>query len=176
MALSESASDFWIAAAAAAPVIALAGLVSLPDAAVSGSILKQAKTDDQQLLRQVTRGLQLIGPPNGWVIIYGIFNLFAQGFVLIVALLALLYDGTPIPGISVIIVEGVGLLALLIAALLAGQVSAARKRLEDERQRQRETKRTDDVRNLSEAIEAKLNQLASKPSGEANAQPAKGQG
>jgi hypothetical protein len=51
--------------------------------------------------------------------------------VLISALLALLDDAMPVPGIAIIVIEGVGLLFLLLAALLAGQVGAARKRLEE---------------------------------------------
>jgi hypothetical protein len=117
------------------------------------------------LVRHVTSGVQLLGPPNGWVIIYGISNLVVQGFVLIVALLALLYDSTPIPGIFIIVVEGLGLLALLVAALLAGQVGAARQRLEDE-QLQRERSQTDAVQQLAEAIALKLGRLASLPPGD----------
>ncbi len=47
------------------------------------------------------------------------------------ALLALLDDSPPIPGIWIIVVEGIGLLLLLVAALLAGQVGAARLRVEE---------------------------------------------
>jgi uncharacterized membrane protein YbhN (UPF0104 family) len=128
MALSENARDFWVAAAAAAPVIALAGIVSIPDAFVAGNKLKRTNVTER---RAVTSGRQLVGPPNGWVIVYSISNLVAQSFVLIVALLALLDDGMPIPGISVVVIEGVGLLLLLLAALLAGQVGAARQWLEE---------------------------------------------
>jgi hypothetical protein len=159
MALSENAKDFWGAAAAAAPVIALAGLVSLPDAAVAGGVLKRA---DRALVDRLTSGVQLLGPPNGWVIIYGISNLVAQGFVLIVALTALLYDGTPIPGVAIIIVEGLGLLALLAAALLAGQVGTARQRLEEEQQQPKETQ-MDIIQQLAEAIAAKLRPPEAEP-------------
>lgn len=132
MGLSESARDFWVAAAAAAPVIALAGLVSIPDAAVAGNMLRRVRATNSELVRKVTSGGQLLAPPNGWIIIYGILNLVLQGFVLIVALLALLDNASPIPGIWIIVVEGVGLLFLLVAALLAGQVGAARQQVEEE--------------------------------------------
>jgi hypothetical protein len=156
VAFSENARDFWVAAAAAAPVIALAGLFSLTDAAVAGDVLKRAKSENPELRGVVTRGVQLVGPPNGWVIIYGILNLVMQGFVLIVALLALLHDATPVPGIWVIVVEGAGLLFLLLAAMLAGQVGGARQRVEEALTRAA-------AEQLAEAIASKLGQLALKP-------------
>jgi hypothetical protein len=94
----------------------------------------------------------VVGPPSLWVSIYNLFNLLTQGFVLIVALLALLQDSTPIPGIAIIVVEGVGLLFLLLAALLAGQVGA-------ERQRWDEALAPGAAEQLAEAIAAKFGQL-----------------
>lgn len=132
MSLSEQTS-FWVAAAAAAPIIALAGLVSIPDAAVSGNILKREKPNYPNVVRKLVGGQQLLAPPNGWIIIYGILNLMVQGFVLITALLALLDGRSPIPGLWIIVLEGVGLLFLLVAALLAGQVSAVRQQVNEER-------------------------------------------
>lgn len=133
MAISGDYTDFWVAIAAAAPVIALAGLVSMTDAAVAGDILKRAKDGGESLAEKIW--LQKLGPQSSWVIIYGICTLVTQGFVLMVALLALLQDSTPIPGIWIVVVEGIGLLLLLVAALLAGQVGVQRKRLEDNRKK-----------------------------------------
>jgi hypothetical protein len=130
MSMGGNLSDFWVAIAASAPVIALAGLVSLPDAAVAGAMLKRAKDEKNKQAERIW--LQKLGPQSFWVIIYGIGNLVTQGFVLIVALLALLQGGTPIPGILIVGVEGFGLLLLLVAALLAGQVGAQRQRLEED--------------------------------------------
>jgi len=133
MGLSEQAADFWVAAAAAAPVIALAGLVSIPDAAVAGNILSREKPNYPKVVGTLVGGRQLLAPPNGWIIIYGILNLVVQGFVLIMALLALLDNRPLVAGFWIIVLEGIGLFFLLVAALLAGQVSAVRQQVEEER-------------------------------------------
>ena len=160
IALSDHAKDFWVASAAAAPVIALAGLVSIPDAAVAGNMLKRVKSTNSDLVRKVTSEVQLLASPNGWIIIYGFLKLVAQGFVLITALLALLDDSPPIPGIWIIVVEGVGLLFLLVAALLAGQVGAARQLVEEEQTNNAAKQLAQDI-----AEEFVQSQLASKPAG-----------
>jgi hypothetical protein len=131
MAMSGDQTDFWVVIAASAPVIALAGLVSMPDAAVAGDILKRARDAGEAVAQKIW--LQRLGPQSFWVIIYSMATLVTQSFALIVALLALLQGSTPIPGISIIVAEGIGLLMLLLATLLAGQVGAQRQRVEDNR-------------------------------------------
>lgn len=161
MGLSKNVEDFWIAAAAAAPVIALAGLVAITDAAVAGDILRRKKKDIKTKTKTKTKkekkealknfrdlvggGRATLGPQNVWIIIYSILNLVAQGFVLIVALLALLHDGTLIPGTAIIYVEGIGLAVLLWAALLAAQVGRQRQRLA-------EAEKDDDAKKLAKYI------------------------
>ena len=133
MTLSDNAPDFWVAAAAAAPVAALAGLVLITDAAVAGNILKETrKMDGGKELLEKLAGKQLIGPPTWWISFYIIVNLLLQVFVLVAALWALLYDSPPVPGLAIIVVEIIGLIFLLAAAWLAGQVAAIRHRLEED--------------------------------------------
>lgn len=130
-------TEFWVAAAAAAPVLALAGLVAFTDAGVAGDVLKQTKQkwiDDGKTTEDEFRKLvgfgRLLGAQNRWVVFWGVFNLVVQGFVLIVALLALLNGGMPIPGIVIVWLEVFGLVVLLIAAFLAAQVGWQRQRVE----------------------------------------------
>jgi hypothetical protein len=153
MTLSDNAADFWIACAAAAPVIALTGLVAITDTAVTGDIIKRARRRYPALKNEMMKGDEGLGPPSTWIFIYSIFNLLTQGFVLIAALLALLQNGTPIPGISIIVVEGVGLLFLLIAAWLAGQVGAERRRWEE---KLGEIRTCDAAEELAQAIASKF--------------------
>src|SRR5262249_11122447 len=143
MATSGNFTDFWVAVAASAPVIALAALVPMPDAAVAGSMLKRAKDNGQPPAQRIF--LQRLGPQSFWVIMWGIATLVTQGVVLIVALLALLQGVTPKPAIWIIVVEGVGLLLLLVATLLAGEAGAQRQQLEVAG-----TNTADEIRKLAE--------------------------
>ncbi len=153
MALSENAPDFWVAAAAAAPIIALAGLVAITDTAIASDIIKRARDENPELKGNVIRGkVEQLGPPTYWILIYNFFNVLIQGFVLMVALLALLQDGTPIPGIAIIVVEGIALLFLLLAAWLAGQIGA-------ERERWKEALKPRAAEQLAEAIASEFAQL-----------------
>lgn len=164
MTFGDDARDFWVATAAAAPVIALGGLVLIRDVAVAGDMLRRARQNPEQS-RGVFKGAQRIGPPGMWVAFYCIFTLLKQSFVLIVALLALLQGDAPIPGKAVIVVEGIGLFFLLLAATLAGQVGAESRRWEE----RREEKRTADAAEkleLAGLVASKFRtelQLASKP-------------
>jgi hypothetical protein len=161
MTLSDNPTDFWIACAAAAPVIALAGLVAITDTAVTGNIIKRARMRYPALRDEMMGGgREFLGPPSAWIFVYSMFNLLAQGFVLIVALLALLQNGTPIPGISIIVVEGVGLLFLLVAAWLAGQVGAESQRWEE---RLGEIQRATRAEELAQAIASKFGKLTRSP-------------
>lgn len=128
MALSDSARDFWVAAAAAAPVIALAGLVSITDSAVLASTLKRTAAELGR-----SAAIYWVRYSNTTVILYSFFNLLTQGFVLIVALWALLYNSAPVKGLLVILVEGAGLLVLSVVAITAGRVGGARQQLEEAR-------------------------------------------
>jgi hypothetical protein len=123
MATDGNFTDFWVAVAASAPVIALAALVPMPDAAVAGSMLKRARDKGQPLARRIF--LQGLGPQSFWVIMWGIATLMTQGVVLIVALLALLQDVTPKPATWIIFVEGIGLLCCW--SLPCSQAKSARK-------------------------------------------------
>jgi hypothetical protein len=153
--------DFWMACAAAAPVIALTGLVAITDTAVTGNIIKRARKRHPTLCDEMRgTGHERLGLPSTWIFIYSGFNLLTQGFVLIVALLALLQKGTPIPGTSIIVVEGVGLLFLLIAAWLAGQVGAEKRRWEETLG---ELLTRDATKELAQAIASKLGKLTGSP-------------
>ena len=130
MTLSENAEDFWVAAAAAAPVIALAGLVSISDATGVAGMLRRARGNGGPL-GDVAKSVKLAGWYNFLVITYSILNLVTQGFVLIVALLTLFNDRTSISGAYIIIVEALGIFIVLLVATLAGVVGAERRRLEE---------------------------------------------
>jgi hypothetical protein len=155
MALSDSAPDFWIAAAAAAPVVALAGLVLITDAAVAGNIVRRAKTEHKVLYDSVAKGKEVIGPPTWWIGFYIVVNLLLQVFVLITALWALHYDSPPVPGLAIIVVEIIGLIFLLTAALLAGQVGVVRHQLEEKLEEKRRQTAADQ---LAAAIASKFGQ------------------
>jgi hypothetical protein len=130
MALAENARDFWLAAAAAAPVIALSGLVLITDSAVARDIIGRAKKE-APTPPDLTIGIQMLGPPSMWAIFYCIVTLLTQCFVLIAALFALLQDDTMISGILIIVVEIIGLVFLLLAAVLTGQAGVIRQRWEE---------------------------------------------
>ena len=157
MTLSENVRDFWLACAAAAPVIALTGLVAITDTAVTGNVIKRARERYPALKKEMMEGgNEWLGPGSTWIFFYSVFNLLAQGFVLIVALLALLHNDTPIRGIWIIALEGVGLLFLLVAAWLAGQVSAERQRWEE---RLGEIRTRGAAEDLAQAIASKFGKL-----------------
>jgi hypothetical protein len=134
MALTDNARDFWVATAAAAPVIALAGLVSITDAAGVAGTLKRALTESGPV-GNVARSIRQARFYNIYVIIYCIINLVVQGSVLIAALLSLLNDSASIPGLWIIWLESVGFIYLLVIAMMAGRVGAARRQLEEARAR-----------------------------------------
>jgi heme A synthase len=138
MTCTDFPTDFWVAVAAAAPVLALAGLVAFTDAGVAGDVLKrtrkdwidEGKTTKEEFRKQLGWG-RLFGAQNRWVVVYGVLNLVVQGFVLIVALWALLYEDPPIPGIWIVGLEVFGLVVLLVSAFLAAQVGWQRQRVEN---------------------------------------------
>jgi hypothetical protein len=159
MGLPGHTPDFWTATAAAAPVIALAGLVAITDAAVAGEVLRKKKrqmikaANTRAAKKQARKGFRelievrkpIFGPQHWWVIIYSIVNLPAQGFVLIVALWTLLHDRAPVSGTFIIVLEIIGLSFLLLATLLAAQVGRQRQRLE-------EAEKDDDAKKLAQYI------------------------
>jgi hypothetical protein len=115
-------SDFWVAAAAAAPVIALANVVTIgdslgflydfPDVAEDVAILNRGKRRGQIERRAV----EFTESVRRAVLVASIANLVLQALALLACLISLGVGSSAIVAIPVIIVEVLGLLLLGPAA------------------------------------------------------------
>jgi hypothetical protein len=114
---------FWVAAAAAAPVIALANQVTLNDLPRMRAIFKSAQDtsppgEAQDLAKS---GLRTATRVN----LAGTLILSVQGVMLLVALGSLAYGRDSFSPLVVTLGEGLGLLAVGATALYFGSVRAA---------------------------------------------------
>jgi hypothetical protein len=158
MALAESELDFWLAAAAAAPIIALAGLVSITDSAVVSGMIKQTNKGAGPIIR-AARSTRLAVGSNSLIMAYSIINLLVQGLAFIASLWTLLigrvgwFSGGVVMGL-----EASGFLYLLVIAWMAGRVGTVRREIEEAQARAA-------AEHLADIMASKFQelQIASKP-------------
>jgi hypothetical protein len=143
---------FWVAAAAAAPLIALANQVTLTDMWGIRGTFKKAEIYGPPGTRHDAAKSGLRAASRAYLV--GYINLLVQAGVLIAALRSLYYgrDSQIFPPLPVVYIEGLGLAALVATSLLTGNVRSALARLDAEGGRNRtRSSKNDDAANNDDA-------------------------
>jgi hypothetical protein len=129
--VADQYADFFIAAAAAAPIIALANQVVLSDSLGLQLLFRRKRSDSAtDVKNHATRGYRFAIA----LFLVGYINLVAQILVLTAALYGLIHiQRQPTMGLPTVmaLVESLGLVLVLVSSVLSGYVRDAADQLKD---------------------------------------------